>query len=106
MVKPLWKPSKEEVDRTELTRFSKKIKHIYGLNDAEYLTLHNWSIENPELFWSEIWNDCDICASKNWKKVLSKPQFSTKFSKELSNWFDGARLNFAENLLSKGNPNK
>ena len=103
MEKPLWIPSKEEIEKNALTRFSKKIRDTYGLIDDEYSTLHNWSIENPDLFWSEIWKDCGVCSSKSWEKVLRISEFNTNYSKKSSDWFDGARLNFAENLLLQGN---
>ena len=102
MKKPLWEPSQEEIEKTELTRFSKKIRNIYKLPDTHYSTLHNWSIENPELFWKEIWKDFGLCSSKEWKKVLNIYEFNTNPTKESSDWFDGARLNFAENLLLHG----
>jgi len=102
MEKPLWEPSLIEVEKTALTRFSKKIKDIYELDDAEYSTLHKWSIDNPDLFWAEVWKDCDVFSSKGWDKVVNISSFNTKFSKESSDWFDGARLNFAENLLLHG----
>jgi len=102
MISPLWEPSTEEKESTSITRFSKKIKEIYNLPDIEYSTLHKWSVEHPDLFWLEVWKDCDVCFSKEWDEVLNISKFNTKKSKEKSDWFSGARLNFAENLLSNG----
>ncbi|MFQ5584869.1 MAG: acetoacetate--CoA ligase, partial [Calditrichia bacterium] len=48
---------------------------------------------NPAEFWEEVWQDCDIIASAPYTSVMGKRQMpGTK-------WFDGARLNYAENLL-------
>ena len=102
MISPLWEPSIEEKESTLITRFSKKIKEIYNLPNIEYSTLHKWSVEHPDLFWLEVWKDCDVCFSKEWDEVLNISKFNTKKSKEKSDWFNGARLNFAENLLSNG----
>ncbi len=103
MKKPLWEPKPEYIEKTNLTRFSKKIQEKYSLDSTNYQTLHNWSTANPELFWEEAWKDCGIYSTKYWNKVLNISEFNTKPSKEVSDWFDGVRLNFAENLLLSGN---
>ena len=83
MEKPLWRPSIEQIEKTALTRFSKKIKDIYGIHDTEYSTLHKWSIENPDLFWAEVWKDCEIFSSKAWKKVINISDFDLNFIGQL-----------------------
>ena len=98
----LWEPSPEEQEKTLLTRFSKKVQERYELSDCEYSTLHQWSIDYPELFWEEVWRDCEVRSSAEWSKVMSKSKFSEKIGTEPSGWFEGARLNFAENLLAQG----
>ena len=98
----LWEPSPEEQEKTLLTRFSKKVQERYELSDCEYPTLHQWSIDYPELFWEEVWRDCEVRSSAEWSKVMSKSKFSEKIGTEPSGWFEGARLNFAENLLAQG----
>ena len=102
MSTPLWQPSPEEKEKTLLTRFSHKIQEKYDLPNIEYSTLHQWSIEFPELFWEEVWRDCDVRSSVTWSKVMSKSGFSAKIGTESSGWFEGARMNFAENLLAQG----
>ena len=99
----LWEPSPEEQEKTLLTCFSKKVQERYELPDYEYSTLHQWSIDYPELFWEEVWRDCDVRSSVAWSKVMSKSKFSEKIGTEPSGWFEGARLNFSENLLAQGN---
>ena len=98
----LWQPSPEEKEKTLLTRFSNKVQARYQLQDTEYSTLHQWSIEHPELFWQEVWRDCEVRSSASWNKVMSNYSFSEKIGTEPSGWFEGARLNFAENLLAQG----
>ena len=102
MSTPLWQPSQQEKEKTLLTLFSHKIQQKYKLPNIEYSTLHQWSIESPELFWEEVWHDCDVRCSEPWREVMSKTVFSEKIGTESSGWFTGARLNFAENLLAKG----
>ncbi|MEZ7853094.1 MAG: acetoacetate--CoA ligase [SAR324 cluster bacterium] len=102
MSPPLWQPSPEEKEKTLLTHFSQKIQQKYNLKNIEYSTLHQWSIEFPELFWEEVWRDCEVLCSVPWDKVMSKKGFGEKIGTESSGWFTGTRLNFAENLLAQG----
>jgi len=104
MSTPLWQPSQQQIEKTLLTAFTKKIQQKYKLPNCEYSTLHQWSIEFPELFWEEVWLDCEVRSSVPWSKVMSKSGFSEKIGTEPSGWFTGARLNFAENLLAQGKP--
>ena len=98
----LWQPSQAEIEKTLLTHFSLKIQQKYKLPNIEYSTLHKWSIEFPELFWEEVWHDCEVLCSVPWSRVMSKTAFSEKIGTESSGWFTGTRLNFAENLLAQG----
>ncbi len=103
MSNPLWQPSSEEKENTLLTQFSRKIQAKYDLPNSEYSTLHQWSIDYPELFWEEVWNDSKVLASKSWNKVMGKDLFNVRNDSESSGWFEGARLNYAENLLLRNN---
>ncbi len=61
---------------------------------ADYPALHRWSIEDPEAFWSVLWRFCEIRSSRDCKTVLNEGK-----RMQDAEWFAGARLNFAENLL-------
>ncbi|GFW76512.1 acetoacetyl-CoA synthetase [Trichonephila clavipes] len=62
---------------------------------GDYWDFHKWSVNNLEEFWAEIWDFSGIIYSVKYKKVidLSVPM------NQLPRWFEGAKLNFAENLL-------
>ena len=93
MTEILWQPSTEKIKSSQLTHFIQKVKQKYGIRDTNYSTLHEWSVSNPAEFWEEVWQDCDIIASTTYSSVMGKPIMpGTK-------WFDGARFNYAENLL-------
>ncbi|MHC4321719.1 MAG: acetoacetate--CoA ligase [Planctomycetota bacterium] len=93
MTEKLWQPSAERIKSTQLTHFIRKVQQKYGIGDTNYSTLHQWSISNPAEFWEEVWQDCNIVASAPYTSVIGKRLMpGTK-------WFDGARLNYAENLL-------
>ncbi|GIY39599.1 acetoacetyl-CoA synthetase [Caerostris darwini] len=85
----------KKVPNTELEKFKNIVEKKYGKNFDSYWDLHKWSIENYTDFWREIWNYFDVVASKPFDEVLVKTG-----SGFLDNeWFSGARLNFAENLM-------
>ena len=61
-----------------------------------YAELHKWSIENPGLFWSRAWDDCQIIGDKGSDFYSPGKDFIS------SRFFSDATLNVAENLLYKG----
>ena len=98
LVKPLWKPSKERIAQANITRFIEKVKRGFQKDVTDYSGLYDWSIKNPEEFWSCLWKFCDIRASSRWDTIV------TDFDKMPgARWFIGARLNFAQNLLQHKN---
>ncbi len=94
MSKPLWQPSLEHIKTTQLYRFTQEVRAETGLVLENYQQLHQWSVENPALFWSKLWQFTGVRSSVPCQHVL---QPSDRFQD--ATWFDGARLNFAENLL-------
>ncbi|KKK25295.1 hypothetical protein P175DRAFT_0507487 [Aspergillus ochraceoroseus IBT 24754] len=89
----LWRHSSPE--STQIHDFMKKTSEKHGIIFNDYGSLWEWSIAEPAKFWEEIWQYTEINAHKPYNQVLGsdnllfpRPQF-----------FAGARLNFAENLL-------
>jgi acetoacetyl-CoA synthetase len=92
--KPLWQPSEDRINTSNMLRFTHQLTSELGLVFSDYDELHQWSIEHPELFWQQVWTFTNIRASKTADSILSDAdQFLG------ATWFSGARLNFAENLL-------
>ncbi len=93
---PVWVPSDERVRSTRLTEFYRFIGDR-GLSAAkDYPELHRWSVEEPEAFWPAVWRFCEIRSSAPWHSVVDDPQRMPG-----ARWFEGTRLNFAENLLRR-----
>ena len=63
-----------------------------------YPALHRWSIDDPEAFWAQLWQFCAIRGSRDFAEVLREGERFQDVE-----WFRGARLNFAENLLWQEN---
>ena len=89
----LWQPSKSK--KTHVKSLMEKINVENNINITEYKQLYNWSVSNPEKFWEVVWQYTDIIYSKPFNSIVDD---ITKMPG--AEWFPGARLNFAENLLS------
>ncbi len=94
MAKLLWKPTEEQIQSSNMYRFMNFINEKYNQEFDDYAPLYKWSIENIPDFWAAMWEFADIIASKPYTAVIDDVSKMPG-----AKWFDGARLNFAENLL-------
>jgi acetoacetyl-CoA synthetase len=92
---PLWRPSREWRERTEMTRFMRLASERAGRALADYDELWRWSVSEPEQFWAAIWDHCGVRASHPYEQVLDSHTMPG------ARWFRGAQLNYAENLLMR-----
>jgi len=93
MSEPLWVPSQKQVEFSNLTRFRAWLQARHGVVTDSYDDLYRWSISNIEDFWASIWEFTSLIASRQYDHVVQGSKIWN------TRWFDGARLNFAENLL-------
>lgn len=95
MTSALWSPSSQRIESEPLTLFAHYAAEYFGgPADSGYAAVHRWSVEQPNQFWSAVWKYCDVIASTECNDVLvNGDQFPG------AQWFAGATLNFAENLL-------
>jgi acetoacetyl-CoA synthetase len=94
MRKPLWIPSAERMEQANLTRFIDYVNHTHQLDIKTYAELYEWSTAEIADFWAAMWEFADIKHSHAYETVIDDFH---RFPG--ANWFPGARLNFAENLL-------
>ncbi len=94
MSEPLWSPSTERIKKTNMYRFMQEVNRSHKKDFSEYDSLYQWSIENLEAFWVELWKFAGIKSSRGFDRVIDD---TTKMPG--AQWFIGSRLNFAENLL-------
>ena len=88
----LWKPSNKIVENSNLNKFSKFI----GIEFKEdFKKLWEWSVNNPEVFWSKIWDFTKIIGDKGTEILRENKTFYK------SRFFPNARINYSENLLKK-----
>ncbi|MFZ0455037.1 MAG: acetoacetate--CoA ligase [Ignavibacteriaceae bacterium] len=93
MKEPIWRPSAERVHHSNMSAFLRFAEHILKKPINSYSELYNWSVSDIEEFWKSIWITAGVIHSKKYNSILSGEQMFD------SKWFDGAELNFAENLL-------
>jgi acetoacetyl-CoA synthetase len=86
---PLWAPSAERIESSRMAALMQETGH------ATYADLWQWSVDQPEAFWSKVWDFCGVVGEKG-SVVLSHGDRMPGAS-----WFPEARLNYAENLLAR-----
>jgi acetoacetyl-CoA synthetase len=94
MSKPMWQPPQERIENTNMYRFMKYVNRTFGKNFKTYDDLYEWSIEDIPEFWRAMWDFGEVIASVPYERIVDDV---TKMPG--AKWFEGARLNFAENLL-------
>ncbi|MDP7041180.1 MAG: acetoacetate--CoA ligase, partial [Gammaproteobacteria bacterium] len=60
----------------------------------DYDVLYRWSVESPEEFWTHVANFTELRFSKPADRILADGHLMPG-----ARWFEGAELNFAENIL-------
>ncbi|MCX7054740.1 MAG: acetoacetate--CoA ligase [Proteobacteria bacterium] len=90
---PHWIPSAERVAAAQLTKF-----HGFacerGAPSGDYSSLWQWSVDEPATFWSAVFDFAGVIADRSPGPVLRDGERMPG-----ATWFEGTRLNFAENLL-------
>jgi len=94
MSKLLWQPSQERVENTNMYQFMQYVNQRFGQSFHSYADLYQWSVTEIPDFWSAVWDFGEIICSQSYAEVVDD---FTKMPG--AKWFQGARLNFAENLL-------
>ena len=92
-VQPLWTPSELTLREARMTRFMEWVGERHSLQFASYADLWKWSVDELEQFWADVWEFCGVRASVPYERVLSSREMPG------ARWFEGARLNYAENIL-------
>ena len=96
--KLLWHADERRKENSNIRKFAEKISQKYKINfNDSFIDLYNWSIKNPEDFWSEYWDYSNIIGSKG-NEIITKDKSFYK-----NQFFKDSKINFAENLLIKNN---
>lgn len=90
----LWIPSSFYKQNSQMQEFINFVNSNLNLKLKNYDNLHNWSICEYKEFWKQFWTFSEIIYSKSFDCIIKKNDLIYK-----NKWFNGAKLNFAENLL-------
>ena len=86
----LWQPSPEERQSSAMHQLAERLGHE---ND-----LYEWSVSQPEAFWSEVWDECAMVGTKGDRAFVPNaagaPISTARF-------FPDAQLSVVENFLRK-----
>src|SRR3954452_2462724 len=93
----LYTPSAETIESAFATQFARQMVRKHHLELNSYADFHRWTIDDPETFWAEIWDFCGVIASRKGSTVLVDGDKMPG-----AHWVPEARLNFAENLMRRG----
>ena len=92
--KVMWTPNEDQVKQAQITQFRHNLNTRYGVTLNSYADLYQWSLNNAETFWGEIWKLGEIISSTRADTVVDDLHKMPG-----ARWFQGSRLNYAENLL-------
>ncbi len=90
----LWRPSAEQVDVCNLTRYLRWLESERGLRFSDYDELWRWSITDLEGFWSSIAEYFGVRFHAPARHVIDSTSMPG------AEWFPGATLNYAEHALA------
>ncbi len=76
-----------------MTRFMRFAGERRGAPFTDYEQLRQWSVDELEDFWAAVWEFCGVRASKPYERVLASREMPG------ARWFEGARLNYAQNIV-------
>jgi len=93
---PLWQPDPEHVRDANVTKFISTINDEWGARLQDTRALHDFSIGEPEKFWSSVRTFADLIG-ESWDGAVLVDGDKLPGAK----WFPDARMNFAENLLRR-----
>ena len=86
---PLWQPNPATVGDTRMAQF------MQATGQGRYSDLWQWSVDQPEAFWREIWKFCAAVGERGDVVLEAGDQMPG------ARWFPQAKLNYAENLLQR-----
>lgn len=94
--RPLWAPAPDARQSTRIGAFADFVAHTRNVNTADYQRLWAWSVSDVAAFWAALWEFFELDTVSSYDAVLPVDTMPG------ATWFSGARLNFAEYLLSRG----
>lgn len=93
---PIWTPPR--VKGTNIDAFRRHVNQKFNLNLRNYWDLYNWSVDETSDFAQTLFDFAGIKTSK----PPTRPVDGVDKMFPPPRWFPGARMNYAENMLTLG----
>ena len=90
----LWTPTQDQVNASQMEAFRNQVNSRFNIDLKNYFDLYEWSISNISDFWKAVWGFMAIEFSADYKQVVDDDSKMPG-----AQWFNGVKMNFAENLL-------
>ena len=84
----LWVPPRERLARSALFSFAEKTAKLHGQAADDYAGLLRWSINAPDEFYNELWDELGIIGTRG--DTAFKPGKTIRQAE----FYPGARLNY------------
>jgi acetoacetyl-CoA synthetase len=94
--RPLWTPSPDRVADANITHFRRHLRETAVVDAPDYAALYDWSLREPERFWSEAWDYFGILGDRG-TRIVDRP-FEMRPG---AHYFPDATLNFTANVLRR-----
>ncbi|KAK4541105.1 hypothetical protein LTR36_008330 [Oleoguttula mirabilis] len=98
-MRKLWEPADPESSLAR--KFMKEANRKQNRSLRSWDDLHAWSVDHPSEFWGEIFQQYPLIHSGRYDVVIDEAARMDSIPK----WFEGVKINFAENVLYWADPN-
>lgn len=105
----IWTPSQQRIADSNMQNFLRQANTLAQQQMPpkelhNYQQLHQWSVDEPALFWSLVWQDSHLVPAL--EKPIDDAEQLQQVLKTASTfygaqWFNPVEMNFAENLLQR-----
>ena len=96
MSQPLWTPSPERIEQTNVTSLINKINADWDVSITNSVNLHQFSVTEMEKFWRSLIEYAEL-NGETW----TGPELVDRNKLPGAKWFPEARFNYAENILKR-----
>ncbi|UYP18031.1 acetoacetate--CoA ligase [Rhodococcus sp. Z13] len=97
-MQPQWVPTEADIERANVTRFTRFVEQRHGLILPDYRALWQWSVEHPGEFWQAVWDTFEVVSHTDPGPALADASMPGAV------WFPGATLNLVEHVFRGRDP--
>lgn len=96
----LWPPQLSAREHSAIGRFARHVERTHAVALPEYHDLWQWSIENLDQFWAEVWNFFGVDHVGAPQRVLATTEMPG------ARWLPDVALNFVDRVFSDREPDR